>query len=169
MEKIIKEYEVYKYSELDKNIQEELLEKQINIEVDSYCECFLGIDMQEKAKELLNKYFWEKATFNKVYYDLSCCQGSGASISFELEYYKRYIEVKKYGRYCHENSFTLEYPNYDYLTDKQEEKLRDKICDMNRELRNFGYDLINYENFIDTAKESLNEKRFLEDGEEFFE
>ena len=48
--KIIK---IYKFDELSKDIQENLIEKEKEYQLDAYCECFLLEDMQEEAKSYL--------------------------------------------------------------------------------------------------------------------
>lgn len=64
--------------------------------------------MQEKAKELLQKYFKGKAVFKNVYYSLNYCQGDGSMIEFELMYYNKLIFIKhNNGCYYHEKSFLL--------------------------------------------------------------
>lgn len=164
MERITREYEVYKYEELDAKIQEQLLEKEIDDCINFYSDCCLLEDMKEYAKELLKKYFGEKAILKTVYYDLDYSQGSGAMIEFELKYYNSEILVKHYGFYYHERSFKLDYQNNDFLTDKRENYLELKIEEMNEEFTKEGYNLINYENFIEQAKENLYNYRFLIDG-----
>lgn len=157
---------VYEFHELDKDIQEKLIEKEREYQTESYCEDFLQNDMTEKAKELLQKYFKDKAVFSKIYYSLGYCQGDGAMIEFEVEYYGKLIYVKhdNYCRYYHERSFCLEYPNYDYLTDKQEEKLKEKIYNMNYELMKYGYELIESEYSREDIEDILSENEYFIDG-----
>ena len=119
------------------------------------------------AQDLLQKYFGQKAEFKNVYYDLSYSQGSGAMIAFELEYYNSKISIKHYGHYNHEYSFILDYKSCNYLSDKREKYLKEKIANMNSELRIYGYELIDYKNFIDEAKDNLQEYKFLSNGEIF--
>lgn len=167
MREISVKYKVYKFNELNKDIQEKLIDEKTEYLQNDYCEWSLLEDMQEKAIELLIKYFKDKATFDNVYYDLSYTQGSGAMIEFELEYYNQTIKIKQYGHYYHERSFQLQYDGY--LGEKREENLKEKIEKMNSELAEYGYSLIDYKNFIDIAKEELEEKNFLEDGTIFNE
>ena len=65
MEKITKVFEIYTYNELDKKIQDELLEKEINYCIDDYCEFMLEKDLQNYAQELLKKIFWAKSRIQK--------------------------------------------------------------------------------------------------------
>lgn len=77
MEKISKTFDVYKFNELSEKIQEEVFNKFYVEEHNSYLKDCLQEDMEEEAKEILKQYF-ENATFENIYYDLSCSQGSGA-------------------------------------------------------------------------------------------
>jgi len=77
------EEKIYNYDELSEEVKERLLEKQKERELESYCEYCLIEDMRYKARELVKEYF-NGATFNNVYYDLSYCQGSGAMIEFTI-------------------------------------------------------------------------------------
>lgn len=164
MELRTKTYKVYKYGELSEEIKEKVLRKEIEDCQDSYCEFSLEEDMKFKAEELLKKYFGENAKLLDVYYDLSYCQGSGAMIEFELRYYNCDIKVKHYGHYNHEYSFEINYNDYNWLGQKREDFLKDKIVEMNTELTNYGYELIDYDNFSDIALENLKEQEFLENG-----
>ena len=154
MEKKIK---LYKFNELDKEIQDKLVEKEKEYEYDSFCEWNLEDLMKEEAKKLLQENF-KNATFNEVLYDLSYCQGCGSMISFEIDLqdlnnkYKIFttkeiekIKNDKYGNtniivkhydYCnyyHENSYDLDYLDLEYYNEyldtnkKAEEKLNKLI------------------------------------------
>ena len=160
---------IYNFNELSKEIQEKLIEKEKQYQKEAYCEDFLFEDMEEKAKELLQKYFKDKAVFSKIHYSLGYCQGDGAMIEFEVEYYGKLIYVKhdNYCRYYHEKSFCLEYPNYDYLTDKQEEKLKEKIYNMNYELAQYGYSCIEHEYCDEDIIYLLQENEYFENGERY--
>ena len=167
MEKVKKIFNIYNYYELNKKIQDELLEKEINYCIDDYCEFMLEEDLQNYAQELLKKYFGQKAEFKNVYYDLSYSQCSGAMIIFNLKYYNSEILIKHYGNYYNKYCFELDYKNYNYLTEKREKYLKEKILYMNSELEKYAYELINYKNFINEAEEILKEKKFLINGEIF--
>lgn len=163
MKTMIKEIKVYEFKELDQNIQEKLIEQEKNDMEDTYIEYGLQNDMTYFAEELCKKYFGDKAKFKSVLYDLSYCQGSGAMIEFDLTYYNKFVQVRNYGHYMHENSFKIN--NYD-LTDKQEQTLKAKIYKMNCELKNYGYSQIEHWWEADKeAIENLKEYEFYENGE----
>lgn len=169
MKKVIKEYNVYKFEELNKKIQEQLIEKEMQQQQEMFCEHYLKGEMEYKAKQLLKDFFGEKAHFLKIYYDLNYCQGSGAMIEFSLLYYKYEFKIKQVGRYCHEYSFIIEPKDYNKtITEKQMQKLKQKIVNMNGELSRFGYELIDIENFRSLAEEefALDDREFLVNGEE---
>ena len=165
MEKITKVYNVYDFDELDENIKNELIEKEKEYIKEDYIEWYLYDDMFEKAHELLKKYFKGKAIFKNIYYDLSYCQGDGAMIEFDLSYYNKDIKIRQYGHYCHELSFSID--TYDYLTDKQEEQLKEKIYNMNKELSKYGYRLIEEEPDNSLVLENLRQNKYLENGKIF--
>ena len=157
---------IYNFSELDKNIQEKLIEKEIEIQKDFYCENFLYDDIKEKAKELLQKYFKGKAVFKNVYYSLNYCQGDGSMIEFELIYYNKLIFINhNNGHYYHENSYCIEYLDCDFLTDNQEKQLKEKIYKMNRELTKYSYQLIEFECERKEIEEILSENEYFKNGE----
>lgn len=84
------EVNVYKYEDLDKEIQEKLLDKEIEEQLECYCEDCLYDDMQFEGVNLLADMFdvdYDKASEMKkqVYYDLSYSQGSGAMIEFTID------------------------------------------------------------------------------------
>lgn len=162
MKKVVKEFEVYNYKELDKDIQGKLLDEEKEGCLNLYCDIFLYEDMTEKAKELLQKYFGDNAEFNGVCYDLGYSQGDGAMIEFDLNYYNQSICVCNNGKYCHQYSFILNY--YGDLGEKREQKLKEKIVNMNNELTDFDYDLIDIDNFTDEALENLESRTYLKNG-----
>ena len=125
---------IYNFDELDKEIQERLIDENIQEQVDMFCEWTLETYMQEKAKELIDNIFNIKYDINdiKVYYDLSYCQGSGAMVDFTIpledvnkklkiftekeqkifENYGSLIKIKHNGgNYLHENSFVIDDSN----------------------------------------------------------
>lgn len=154
MEKITKIYEVYKFEELGKEVQEKLLEEQTQKECDLYCESCLFGDMENRAKELLQEYF-QGAVFTKIYYDLGYSQGDGAQINFDiniLDLNKKYnflskkaikfidavglpdFKVKHSGWYYHEKAITIEwyyiddFSYYDdFLTDEEVKTINEKL------------------------------------------
>lgn len=153
---------IYNFNELDEKIQKKLIEKEKESQKELFCECFLLDEMQEKAKELLQKYFKNNATFKRVFYSLSYCQGDGAMIEFDLKYYNKIVQVTHHGCYYHEKSFLL-YENE--LTEKQEKQLKEKIYKMNCELSKYGYDLIEYDYENNEIIEILNDNEYCENGE----
>lgn len=209
MEIITKKYEVYKFEELDKEVQEKLLEEQIKRECENYCESCLCDDMENKAQELLQEYF-QGAVFDSVYYDLGYSQGSGAQINFDiniLDLNKKYnflskkaikfieavglqnFKVKHSGWYYHEKAFIIDWFfiddfSYcdDFLKDEEVKTINDKIeniinedffndiAKMNVELKKYGYDLIeNEEYFKNIALDQLKSYSYLKDGKVFEE
>ena len=157
-----KKINIYKFDELEENIQKRLIEKEIQYQSEFYCNYCLKDDMEEEAEILLKKYFKNNATLKNVYFDISYSQGSGAMIEFELTYYNKPITIKQHGYYCHAKSFIID--NDYLLTDKQEEQLKWKIIEMNEELTKIGYNLIKNVETEEEAKEYLQGLEFLSDG-----
>lgn len=133
MRKITKEYNVYKFEELDENIQESILEKYIESESELYCETCLYGDMVELAHNLLQKYF-KGSEYVDIHYDLGHSQGSGAMIEFTIDLKdlnnkynllkeKEINELESFGgteikvyhnnnHYCHEYTFHIDYNDF---------------------------------------------------------
>ena len=108
MKTITKTYNIYEFDELNEKVKENLISEEVKFQQEHYCENFLEEDMGNFAIELLQKYFGEKAKFNGVYYSLSYCQGDGAMIEFDLNYYNKELEIKHdNSHYYHENSFNI--------------------------------------------------------------
>ena len=84
MRKVTKEYTLYKFEELEKSIQESILERYIESESELYCETCLYGDMVELAHNLLQKYF-KGSEYVDIHYDLGHSQGSGAMIEFTID------------------------------------------------------------------------------------
>lgn len=178
MKKVVKEYNVYKFEELEKDIQEKLLEKYMQNEQEIYCECLLEYDMRELAKDLLQEYF-KGAEFKRVFYDLSYCQGSGAMIEFTIDLkdlnnkYKMltneevkkcsdigYTNIKVYhnnSHYYHERTFDIDWN--DYTDNDNFEEIQNKIdttidlfkndiVEMNQELTKSGYEQLENEEYF---------------------
>lgn len=164
MREVKKIVKLYEYEELDKEVQEKVLNNEIEELVDDYCEYGLLEDMEEKAVELLKKYFGDKAEFLRVYYSLGYCQGDGAMIDFNVRYYNVDIHVKNYGNYTHERSFILVYDSYRNITENRINKLEEKIENMNKELADFGYAMIDEGNFKDVALENVKNREYLKSG-----
>lgn len=162
---------VYEFSELDKATKEMLIEREKEIHRNLFYEDWLEFELNDYAKELLQKYF-SGAELIGVRYDFSYSQGSGAMIEFETKHYK---VIHDYAcRYEHENSFSIvqkeEFDEWlELLTEEEMEELRSKIYDMNREFTKGGYSMI--ENCIDdeTIIDMLNENLYFADGTAYVE
>ena len=158
-----KTIKIYNFDELHEDIRKKLIEQEIQYAYETYCECSLYNDMEEKAKELLNKYFKNNnATLKDIYYSLSYCQGDGAMFEFDLYYYNKYVKIKQYGHYYHSRSFIID--TYE-LTEKQEKQLKEKVLKMFEEFEEYGWKLVDMKNFTEEdAIEYLHENEYLEDG-----
>ena len=156
MRKVTKEYEVYKFNELEKDVQEEVLKRYTESEHEFYIDNELYDDMVDLAQNTLENYF-KGAEYQKIHYDLSYSQGSGAMIEFNIDLkdlnnkYKMltneevkkcsdigYTNIKVYhsnSRYYHERSFDIDwndYTLYSYTSEYCEniEKVQNKIDTM---------------------------------------
>lgn len=179
MEKISKTFNVYKFNELSEEIQEEVFNKFYEEEQNSYLEDCLQEDMEEEAKEILKQYF-ENATFENVWYDLSYSQGSGAMIEFQVDLndlnkkYKIFsskemrflnnnidtaITIKKRGSYCHQYSFEIESNvfNLQYLDYEKELKYYNLTKKDFEKLENRLYD------FVSDYNIPFNDNIFIKD------
>lgn len=154
---------IYNFNELDEKIQKKLIEKEIENNVDSYCELWLAGDMEYSAKEILKEVFGERAILRDVYYSLGCFQGDGAMIEFELKYYNKIVQVKHHGHYYHERSFVIEGD----ITKEQENKLKKIIIELNEKLTEEGYSYIEGAQNVDIALENLEGLEFYADGTQF--
>ena len=165
METITKTYNIYKFDELPQEVQQKVIEKESENLKELEIESFLKDEMEFYAQQLLEENFGDKAIFKNVYYDLSYCQGSGAVIEFELNYYGKSLIVQHdvYCRYYHSNSFEIVELDKE-LTKKQYETLKEKICNINKELEKYGYDFIE-EDRTDAAIEQLKDCMFYENGD----
>lgn len=205
MKKVIKEYNVFKFEELEEKIKEQLINERIKLEHEFYIDYELEEDMEKLAKELLEEHF-KNAIFDRVYYDLSYSQGSGCMIRFHIDLkdlnnkYKilkeeelndlenfggTQVRVYHKGNYYHEFSYVVDYNDftcfdYEWRNIENIEKTQDKIIEMiqefekdiikmNKLLTKKGYNLIeDKRNYRELALINLNEKEFLENGEEFY-
>ena len=84
MRKVTKEYNVYKFNELEKDAQEEVLKRYTESEREFYIDNELYDDMVDLAQNTLENYF-KGAEYQKIYYDLSYSQGSGAMVEFNID------------------------------------------------------------------------------------
>lgn len=137
MRKVTKEYKVYKFKELEKEVQEKVLERYKQDEYEFYIDNILYDDMIDLAQYTLENYF-KGAKYNRIYYDLSYCQGSGAMVEFniDLKYlnnkYKMLTQeeiddLENFGgtdveirhnnsRYYHERTFNIEWNDFTMYT-----------------------------------------------------
>jgi len=181
MEKITKEYKVYNFDELKEDVKEKVIERFQKDNCEDYCEYYLEDDMNDKAEELLEKYFGKDAKIKDVYYDLSYCQGSGSMIAFSiniLDLNKKYKlftdeeirlitdkslcnEISVYHNdnfYYHEYTFSIEYDDdfgcYDY------EDIKDEYNITEKDFYQLEDRLID---FLDTYNKHNTESQFIKD------
>lgn len=185
MEKKIK---LYKFNELEKEIQDKLVEKEKELEYESFCEWQLEDLMEEESKDLLKQYF-NNATFNKVYYDLSYSQGCGSMIEFTIniedinnKYHiltneeLRYIqdkgiinEIKIYHNdnlYYHEYTFSIDYYDnfgyWDYEDIKEEYNIKEEdFNNLENKIINFLSDYNKHDTESQFIKDIINMNREL--------
>ena len=162
MKEVTKKFTIYEFKELDQNTQERLIEKEQQYNVEAYCDCCLYEELEEKARELLRKNF-KNSKLNNLYYDFSYSQGDGVCLEFDFIYFNKNISIKQEGRYTHERSFTI----WGDITEKQEDKLTEKIININRELKKYGYNLIESVATRESAISNLEEFYFLQNGDIF--
>lgn len=84
MRKLIKAYDVYKFNELEKDAQEKVLERYTESAYEFYVDNELYDDMVDLAQNTLENYF-KGAKYQKIHYDLSHSQGSGAMVEFNID------------------------------------------------------------------------------------
>ena len=75
---------IYNFNELNKEIQEKLIENEKETDRDFYISYYLHDDMGSKASDLINDYFGVESDYLYTYYDLDYSQGSGAMIEFNI-------------------------------------------------------------------------------------
>lgn len=185
---------IYDFKELDKKIQERLIEEEAETQADIYYETLLDNDMREYASRLLWDTF-KDSLFLDVYYDLSYGQGSGAMIEFDINIealnnkYKMLtkkeiekieetdittISVKHIGNYYHALSFDIDYKNYEFYIDNSDklqekldkmiEKFKEDIIDMNEQLTKKGYEYMDFVSDRATLIDILEENKYLKNG-----
>lgn len=163
MQTITKTFNIYNFDELSPVIQESLIQKEEENIRQADIEYYLEEEMSNLAELLLEENFGEKAIFKKVYYDLGYCQGDGAMIEFNLNYCGKDVAIR-HNYYCHyyyERSFEIISDN---LTEKQENKLKEKIIKINEQLTKYGYQYIE-EDRTEQAIEQLKDCIFYENGD----
>jgi hypothetical protein len=159
-------YNVYKFDELTKEVQDEVLQREReNIDYP-----FLGEDLQTELEQQLkdNKIKYDEAP--KVLYILGYCQGDGAMFEGTI-YWKSYTaNVKQSGHYYHFNSKSIEL--YSTKTDKEAsdkvyQQFNDMYVDICKELEKTGYEYIEYATSNKAIIEMIdaNEWEFTGSGE----
>lgn len=181
MEIITKEYKVYNFKELDKEVQEKLIEKEKRQQNEFYCDTFLQEDMNCSASCLLEKYFGKDTKLDNVYYDLSYSQGSGSMIEFtiniedlnnkyhilsseEMKFIKDISlvdDIKVYhddNYYVHEYTFNIKYDDcfgyYDY------EDIKDSYNISEEDFNTIEDRIIN---LLDCYNKHYTKSKFIED------
>ena len=185
---------IYDFKELDKKIQERLIEEEQETQADIYYETLLNNDMQDYACKLLRDNF-KDSLFLDVYYDLSYEQGSVAMIEFDINIealnnkYKMLtkkeiekiaktdittISVKHVGNYYHALIFDIDYQDYTFYIDnfdKTQEKLdrmiekfKEDIIDINEQLTKKGYEYMDFVSDRETLIDILEENKYLKNG-----
>lgn len=185
---------IYDFKELDKKIQERLIEDEAEIQADDYYRVQLYNDLKDYAYKLLRDTF-KDSLFLDVYYDLSYRQGSGAMIEFDINIealnnkYKMLtkkeiekmaktgfttISVKHWGNYCHALSFDIDYQDYTFYIDnfdntqekldKMIEKFKEDIIDINEQLTKKGYEYMDFVSDKGTLIDILEENKYLKNG-----
>ena len=187
MRKVIKEYNVYKFNELEKDVQEKVLERYTESEHEFYIDNDLYDDMIELAQNTLENYF-KGAKYTNIYYDLSYSQGSGAMVEFNIDLkdlnnkykmlsQKEINDLENFGgtnvkvyhngsHYCHERTFDIDWNDfimYSYTSEYCEniEKVQKNI-DAMIELFREDIVLMNEEITHDGYKMIEDEARFEE-------
>ena len=145
MRKVTKQYTVYKFNELEKEVQEKVLKRYTESEHEFYIDNELYDDMVDLAQNTLENYF-KGAKYQKIHYDLSYSQGSGAMVEFNIDLkdlnnkYKMltdeevkkcsdigYTNIKVYhnnSHYYHEYTFDIDwcdFTTYDYMDEHCED------------------------------------------------
>lgn len=185
---------IYDFKELDKKIQERLIEDEAEIQADDYYRTQLYNDIKDYACKLLRDNF-KDSLFLDVYYDLSYTQGSGAMIEFNINIealnnkYKMLtkkeiekiaetgfitISVKHVGNCYHALSFNIDYQDYTFYIDnfdntqekldKMIEKFKEDIIDMNEQLTKKGYEYMDFVSNRETLIDILEENKYLKNG-----
>ena len=171
---IQKTISLYKYNELSKEAQEKVL-SHFQENNDFY---FLEESLNELLSEKLEKNKIKIIDGLQLYYSLSYSQGDGACFTGNFQWKGYDIRIKKAGSYCHEYSADFYISHYDKnhlgFEDEEEEAnegIYEKFKELYRsiccEIKEAGYENIEYENSEEAIKENIesNEYTFREDGE----
>ncbi len=161
---------IYEFKELNKDIQEKVLQHFRDTE--EYL--FLEDNLKESLKESLKRYKIKEIKEFEMRYSLGGSQGDGFSFIglFEWKGYSVKIEVSSScHNYCHSNSTNTfienengeEPKNYEDL-ERKFNKIYQDIC---KDLEKIGYSFIEDSTSDETIKENIeaNEYTFRENGE----
>lgn len=154
------ETKIYNFSELSENAKQKAIE--------TYRENtpyeWLGGDLSEYLKELLEKYQVEPIGIPQLEFSLSYSQGDGACFTGDFNLKNKHIQIRKNTyRYSHVNSVDI-FIN-DSKIDKEEndffEKVYLPIC---QELEREGYEIIDDVTSNEYIGGALFDYEFTEDG-----
>ena len=171
---------IYKFDELEKDIQEKLIEKEKEYCFNAYMEDFFQDDMEHKAQELVDDYFGSDTDFIQTYYSLSYCQGDGAMIEFdidikdlnnkykvftddEIEFLKQKdvintIRVRHFGNmYYHEYTFGID---HDYYNEWEFEDIKE---DYNITENGFNTLWDRFDKLTDDSNKHYTDSEFIKD------
>ena len=156
-----KEIKIYRFEELEPPIKEKVIEKFRDEEELYFLEDDLTYFITNKLEEL-NYNIIEL----KVYYDLSCSQGSGAMFSGILEKDGlRYI-INQDGHYYHYNSKEITIYNIEDGEETEDKEFNNLYISLCKELEKYGYsiieDTLKEENIIETIE--ANDYLFFKNG-----
>lgn len=133
---------------------------------------YLEEEMNYKAGELLKKAGIKNADYS-VLYSLSYSQGDGAMIKLTADWKAWRVVVKNSGHYSHERSTTIELTSLrtgEYAPVKTVEDFEENVyIPLCIELRDYGYDCIDYEDSDESVDEMLiaNDFEFTSEGKQF--
>jgi hypothetical protein len=161
-----KQINVYTYDELSASAKANALS---NFREQEECNN-LADDLVYKLNELLVEHKIEAFSTPTIYYSLSHSQGDGVMFKGVFYYKSWVVGVRHNGRYYHENSKDL-----DITSNKTSEEAPVKVyddfdkiyVDICKELRDYGYDLIDHlyseENIVEII--DSNDYEFTIDGD----
>lgn len=180
MKKIIKEITVYEFEELNKDIQDSLIENEKKIAYEDYMDYIFEEDMDIMVRELVSKYFGDNTEFVDCYYDFSYSQGSGSMIEFTINIadlnkkYKIFSDdeirfmldkdiindirvIHDSNRYCHEYTFMI---NHDYYNDWEFDDIKEEYDISKKE-----FDTIDnrFYKLVDIYNKHKTESQFVQD------
>lgn len=169
------EINIYKFDELDKKVQEKVLDKFRENEDFSFLEDMLN----DQITELLKEESIEEQNKTNVLYDLSYSQGSGVCFigTFKMKVLdKEYtITIKHMGHYYHSKSveFFIEVLGSDGCEDISSDiyvLFRDRYNRICVKLERIGYEEIEYRNSEENIIETIdnNDYEFYANGDMYY-